>query len=531
MIRRGRLLATAAACCAVLAFGTACGGESGSTTAPGTGGTGGPGGPGGEPVAGGTAQVMQIREPSSMDPVTMTNAWQISGFLGNALYGTLLINDTRTDEIHYTMAESFASIDNGAAFTLRLRPGLLFSDGTPLDAAAVKVNWDRHRDPVLASPYLPEASLIAATEVVDATTLAVRMTEPVPSFPRALLTTSMNWIASPAALAGDRAAFDRAPVGAGPYTLKSWTRQDRIQLTRNARYWDAPRPYLDEITIRTSNDAGQRYNTLVSDGADIVIETNADSLARAAEAGYTTDVTPLSGGLFLAMNMRRPPFDDLRARRAVAAAIDLEAFDLAVYNGAATIVDTLFSETSPLHVDTPLRRADRALAQRLFDELAAEGTPVSFTFTGYNTSEMKDTAENIQAQLSSFDNVTVDVRAVDFAENTRLATTHDFDMLVWSSSFIDPDPRVWTTFRSDSRGNFPGVDDDQLDAALRTGRTATATEQRRAAYGTFQDRLVALVPGVFTVRVNPGVMAAQDVGGVTQYGLGSLLPERLWITR
>ncbi|EFC84749.1 ABC transporter substrate-binding protein [Parafrankia sp. EUN1f] len=525
MARRARLLTTAIACCAALTLGAACGGGDDTSAGPTA------SGPTGAPVQGGTAQVLQIREPSSMDPVTMTNAWQISGFVGNALYGTLMVNDEKTDELSYTMAESFDTTDQGATFTLKLRPGLLFSDGTPLDAEAVKVNWDRHRDPANASPYLSEASLVAAIEVVDATTLTVKMKAPTPSFPRAMLTTSMNWIASPAALAKGKDSFDRNPVGAGPYTLKSWTRQDRIELTRNTRYHDAPRPYLDTITVRTSNDASQRYNTLVSGGADVVIETNADSLDKAADAGYTTDVTPLNGGLFLAMNMRKAPFDDLRARQAIAAAIDMDTLNLAVYNGAGKTVDTLFSDSSPLYVDAPLRRTDKATAQRLFDELAAEGKPVEFTFTAYTTSEMKDTAENIQAQLSAYKNVKVNIRVVDFPEATKLGMAGDFDMLVWSSSFVDPDPRVWTAFRSDSRGNFPGVDDPQLDEALATGRTATDTATRKAAYETFQQRLIALVPGVFTVRANPGLMAAEDVGGVTQYGLGSLLPDRLWIRK
>ncbi|SQD95382.1 ABC peptide transporter, substrate binding component [Parafrankia sp. Ea1.12] len=525
MFRREKLLTAVIACCVALAVG-ACGGGDGSST---TTGTTTATGPTGEPVAGGSLRVMQLSEPRSMDPVTMTNAWQVNAFVGNALYGTLMTNDEHTGEIRYAMAESFATADKGAAFELKLRPGLTFTDGTTLDAAAVKFNWDRHRDPAMASPYLPEASLIAATDVVDATTLKVTMTEPVPSFPAAMLTTSMNWIASPTALRKGKASFDAKPVGAGPYTLRTWTRQDRIELAKNPGYWDAPRPYLDGITIRTSNDSSQRYNTLISGGADVVIDTNADSVAKAGKAGYSTDVTPLSGGLFLAMNMRRAPFDDLRARQAIAAAVDLDALNLAVYNGAAQTADTLFTKSSPFYSDKPLRTYDRARAQRLFDELAADGKPVTFTFTSFTSSEIRDTTENVQAQLSSYENVKVQVRVVDFSEYPKIQASNDFDMVVWSANFIDPDPRMWTVFRSDSRGNFPGVKDERIDAALKAGRTGTTEQERKAAYATLQERLTALVPAVFTVRVNPSVMAARNVGGITQYGLGSLLPEPLWL--
>ncbi|WP_235015167.1 ABC transporter substrate-binding protein, partial [Parafrankia sp. Ea1.12] len=70
-------------------------------------------------------------------------------------------------EIRYQMAESFTTTDNGRTFTLKLRPGLVFSDGTPLNAEAVKFNWDRLKDPASASPSAAEAAMVASTEVVD----------------------------------------------------------------------------------------------------------------------------------------------------------------------------------------------------------------------------------------------------------------------------------------------------------------------------------------------------------------------------
>ena len=525
MIRRTRLVATSLLAGVALLLGACGGGDDDSSAAP------APAGATGEPVAGGSARVLQANDPRSLDPVTLVNAWQLNAFVGNALYGTLMTNDVNTGEIQYQMAESFTTEDGGSTFTVKLRPGLQFSDGTPLNAEAVKFNWERHKDPANGSGYLPEASLIASMEAVDDTTLKLTMTEPVPNFPSALLTTSMNWIASPAALEKGAEAFNANPVGAGPYTLKSWTRQDKIELVRNPKYWDAPRPYLDEIVVRTSNDTGQRYNSLVSGGADVIIETNSDNIAKAQEAGYPTDVVPLNGGLFLAMNMDRAPFDDLRARQAVAAALDLESLNLTVYNGTATIAKTLFNEASPFYSDKPLWKPDKELAQRLFDELAAEGKPVNFKFTSFPSPEMRDIAEAVQTQLSAFKNVKVEIEVVEFAKSYELQANRGFDMLVWSASFIDPDPRMAAAFRSGSSGNFPGIADEELDKALDAGRTALTLEERKAAYDTVQQRLIDLVPGIYLVRANPGVMAGKNVGGLVQYGLGSLLPEQLWIQK
>ncbi|MFI5716752.1 ABC transporter substrate-binding protein [Nocardia sp. NPDC051750] len=472
---------------------------------------------------------MQITEPRSLDPVTLSNQWVLNSLLGNALFGTLMINDPETGELTYTMAESFATDDGGATFELTLRPDLRFTDGTPLDAAAVKFNWDRIKDPAGGSASLQEASMVASTEVVDATRLAVRMTEPVPNFAEAIYGTSLNWIASPAALAAGRQQFDSHPVGAGPFTLSHWARGDAIELVKNPGYWDAPKPFLDAITLRTNADTTQRINTLISDGADLVIETNPASLTEAREAGFPTDTVPLHGGQTLTMNTRRPPFDDVRARRAVAAAIDLEAIDTGIYSGAGQVPKTLFGESSPFHTELPLPQPDRATAQRLFDELAAEGKPVSFTFTSGPTAEIRALAENVQAQLSAFANVEVAVVVTDITGVVELRRTNNFDMTTAAANFTDPEPALWSVFHRNSRRNMSGIDDAALNRALQDGRAGTTVEQRTDAYRRVQERLNALVPVIFQIRNEPSVVTRRNVGGVVQYGYGSLLPEELWV--
>ncbi|MGW5382543.1 ABC transporter substrate-binding protein [Nocardia sp. NPDC003963] len=515
MIRRCCLLVTALITLASLL--TACGATNSERSA------------GDVPVPGGTARIIQITEPRSLDPATLGNQWVLNSLLGNALFGTLMIDDPETGALVFTMAESFASHDGGATFELRLRPDLRFSDGNPLDAAAVKFNWDRLADPANGSAYVQEASMVAAAEVVDSTRLRLIMAEPVPNFSGAVYGTALNWIASPAALAAGRQQFDSRPVGAGPFTLSNWARGDAIELAKNPGYWDAPKPFLDALTLRTNADTAQRINTLISGGADLVIETNSASLTEAGAAGFPTDTVPLHGGQTLTMNTRRPPFDDLRARVAVAAAIDLEAINVAVYHGESQVPKTLFAASSPFHTDLPLPQPDRETAQRLFDELAAAGKPVSFTFTSGPTAEIRALAENVQAQLGAFDNVEVAVVVADIAEVVALRRTNDFDMTTSSANFTDPEPALWSAFHRNSRRNLSGIDDVELSRALEDGRTGTTIEQRTAAYRRVQQRLNALVPVIFQVRNEPSVVSRRNVGGVVQYGYGSLLPEELWV--
>ncbi len=431
--------------------------------------------------------------------------------------------------VKYSMLESFDTTDNGATFTAKLRPKLVFSDGTPLRAEAVKFNWDRIKDPATGSVNRSEASEIASTEVVDELTLKITMAAPAPKYAQSVLTSSMNWIASPAALQKGGASFDKNPIGAGPFTLANWARQADITLVKNPRYWDAPKPYLDRLTLRAALDSDQRLNTVISGGADVAVESSWIKAAKAAKAGLPTDVMELGGGLLMAMNTRRAPFDDVRARRAVAAALDPDTVNLAVYNGTGKPADTLFSKTSPFYSDTSLATTDKAAAQKLFDELAAEGKPVSFTFTSAPTSENRAIAENIQAQLSAFKNVHVEVKIIEVAELVGLRTTHNFDAVASSAFFQDPEPRLTTVFSGSSPANLPGINDPKLNESILTGRTSSSDADRKAAYEMVQKRLADLAPVVFLARAAPSAIADKNVGGIVQYGLGSLLPQELWI--
>ncbi|MFD6856864.1 ABC transporter substrate-binding protein [Rhodococcus sp. NPDC060090] len=483
----------------------------------------------GDPVQGGTVSVVQGGEPRSLDPATLVNAWVSNSLIGNALYGTLLVNDPETLEITPVLAESFDTSDGGATFQLELREGLLFTDGTAYDADAVRYNWDRMRDEASGSPSLIQSSQIADLEVTDPLTLKVTLDSPNPHYAQAVVWSGLNWIASPTALEAGRQAFDERPVGAGPFTMTQWRRQDRIMLERNTGY--EPAPYLDGIELVHNGDTNQRINAVVSGQAGLAIEGSWASLGRAEDAGLRTIVEPTGGGQFLALNTRRAPFDDERARRALALAIDIDTLNEVVFEGRAELPRTLFDESSPFYADIEIPAHDPDAAQQLFDELAAEGKSVSFTFLAYTSVENKAVAEAVQAQLSAFDGVEVQVEVLDFTSALPRLSSYDFDVAITSATILDPDTALWANFHGDSTGNFTGIDDPELNAAIDEGRIAAELEERSAAYETAQQRIVDLNPAVWYIRTAPAVVLGEGVHGVQMYGMGSLRPELLWMNR
>jgi peptide/nickel transport system substrate-binding protein len=90
---------------------------------------------------------------------------------------------------------------------------------------------------------------------------------------------------------------------------------------------------------------------------------------------------------------------------------------------------------------------------------------------------------------------------------------------------------LWTAFHGASPGNFVGINDPELSAALDAGRNAESVEERKVAYETVQRRLVELNPGLWYVRAVPSVTASKSLNGIDLYTLGSPLPEELWTTK
>jgi peptide/nickel transport system substrate-binding protein len=509
---------TAVAVLAGLLALSACGGGGQAGTTAGI-------GPSGEPVAGGTGRIVVATDPRSMDPAHLGNESAYDGALGNALYGTLLVNDPTTQETTYTMAESLVTEDAGQTFTLTLRPGLVYSDGTPLTADDVAFNWEHMKDPMLGSPYAGNAREIESAVPKDDRTLEITLSSPNTSFATQIYETSLNWIAKPETLQAGMEEINARPIGAGPFTLQEWRRQDAIILTRNDRYWDAPRPYLDRLEIRPIREEEQRLNTVISDGADVSQTSAFTSVAQAEQQGLQAARVPIGGGVALVLNNERAPFNDVRARKALSLALDLELIDDSVNEGTGTIPTHLVPPESPYYRDIPLHHHDPQQAQTLLDELAAEGKPLEFALTIYSSPISQRLAQSMQTQLSTLRNITMTTRVIDAAENGPIVNARDFDIITSSI----PATGLWIRLRGGAGNNYSGVDDPELNQALDESMRAADTGEIAEHYEVVQRRLSDLTPVIFYTGISLSAYANTDVGGLDLYGKGSLLPEKLWI--
>jgi len=412
-------------------------------------------------------------DPPGLDPLQLQGVQNWAEAIAvAAVYDALLYPDA-SHCIRPKIAISLTTSDGGMTWTLTLRPGVMFSDGTPFDSEAVRFNWTRLADPVNGSLVGNSAALITRMDAVDATTLQITLRTRAPHWDR-VVARSLSSIGSPTAMAAAGEAFARAPVGAGPFVLTEWVRGDHMTFVRNPRYWQPDKPYLAQVTVITGiTDAAPKYECMISGRAQVALEPLGDNLAKFREQPdrYSILTTPEGGGGgALALNVSRAPFDDERIRRALALALDSAEFvEQAGYGDPQMIMTTIDRAGTPYHhpeIRLPIR--DIATAQRLIDARVAEtGVPVRFTLETFanegHIREANAVKRMLESQLTSIE-VTVAIgSAPDVIGKMRTGEYQALNSIArWSDSTLD----LPGLFASGSKQNAMRYSNGRVDATL-----------------------------------------------------------------
>ncbi|MFT4051505.1 MAG: ABC transporter substrate-binding protein [Microbacterium sp.] len=479
------------------------------------------------PTPGGTLRAIEYVQPIGLDPAQNFTPTSMP-ITFTALYGQFVAADPDTGEYDCVLCESFTTDDAGATWDIVMPEGQTFSDGTPVDAEAVAYNWERIKDPTSGSASAGFAGQIDHIDIVDDYALTVHLVAANPGFIGLMPFYALQYIASPTALEKGQEEFNANPVGAGPFVLDSWTPGGTITLVRNDDYFGEP-AYLDAIEIQGVTDGSQRLNAILSGGADLVLHNDATSFAAAEDAGLNTEIYTFNGGIGFMLNTSTPPFDDVRARQAVAYALDLEQLSDAVGGGNGSVPTTLFQSDSPLFSDIPLQTYDPEKAQELFDELAAEGDPLEFAYTVYPGTGQA-TFDALQAQLAAYDNVTVTADQRDSSAQGVITTSGDFEMTTSALAFLDPAANLRSVLDSEAGlTNYTRISDARLDAALDAALAATDVDAQREAYAQVQTLLAELQPYILYQEYFNGAITTDQVHGVLMNGYTTPAAANIWI--
>lgn len=453
--------------------------------------------PGGTPKQGGSLTMTVPGDAASFDPAQTSFVAAADGNRMSAVYDALVVTDPATGTVQPQIAERLAPDGNNMLqWNLTIKPNVTFSDGTPYDANAVKVNWDRHRDISIGS-FQSMAAINIKTLAVDAANpllLHISLNTANANFDR-IVARNLAFIASPKALADPGKLRDH-PVGAGPFMLKEWVPGQKQVFVKNPNYWqkDKGLPYLDEIVINVDMDVKRGVESL-GKSSDLMVTVDPANIGLGKSKGLGVEELHLNGGAMVLFNNLKGPFTDVRARQAVAYALSGAEINDKFYNGAGTPAKGIFGSTSPLannQVSAPENNGDKA--KELFDQVTKNGTkPLQFTYITPAAPTTVDVARFIQQKLSAYRGVEMKIQQVDIATYIRTVRKggDGWTAAVGQQWIDDPEPGIYDLLHGGMAafGNSAGYDNATVNKALDEARLTTDTGERRDAYTRVQTQL------------------------------------------
>jgi peptide/nickel transport system substrate-binding protein len=291
-------------------------------------------------AAGGELTIAYSFPPASLDPIA---PGQFETYL-YPLYDTLT-SITDDQEVQPRLATSW-SFPDASSMVIELRDDVVFHDGTPFDAAAVKANLDRARTAEQSSLQVT-LSGIESVEVVDDHTVQLGLTRGGSELP-ALFARLPGMMVSPQVIADAPDSIATGAGGSGPYLLEEFRANEAVSFVNNPDRWNQDVGLLDRMTITGITVGQQRLNALQAGDVDLAQMTSTDVAGAASDIesgtldGTVVDLTASQN--YLVLRSTLPPFDDPAVREAVARAIDKEALSEGLYQGTCTPADQFFPE-------------------------------------------------------------------------------------------------------------------------------------------------------------------------------------------
>lgn len=415
-------------------------------------------------------------EPATLDPAMVyeSDGWSVVHSIYDAL-----VQLGPGGALEMVLAESMTQVDP-RTWEIKLRPGITFHNGEPLDAAAVAFSIDHILDPKTGSQIAGNFQVIKQVEEVDSLTARLRLAEPAPWLPSLMA----PWLVLlPPAYASDPTNdFANNPVGTGPYQFVRWARGSRIVLKQNAEYFGPAakgQPVAPSVDFRFVPDATTRVTDVVSGTSQLVRAVPFDELETVA-ASATVVEQPIAGCALVRVPTDVAPFDNVKVRQALNHAVDVDAIIASLLGGNGVRLPNVFVPDG-LGYDPDLapRAYDPQQAQQLLTEA---GYPNGFsTRLAYATGEREDLVAAIAGQLGAA-GIDVELEPVETA--TFNATWQDPEsaplrFLTWRPLF---DPYTLLSLVISNSGFLSRYDNSEAQALIEAGAIEPDPEERDRIY-------------------------------------------------
>ena len=455
----------------------------------------------------------QSEDPKTLDPIN-TDIAEAVHVITN-VFDTLVTYHDETSQIVPSLAEKWETSDDGLAWTFHLRTGVKFHDGTTLNAAAVKISFERllaDEHPLVydkARPYQSAYAAIRQIETPDERTVIFRLKHPSAVF-LSNLAMFCGSVVSPASLEKSGKGFADKPVGTGPFQVAKWTRDQQLILKRFDEHWRGP-PRLKYVIFSPVRESATRLQRLQRGEIDL-----ADNLSPAElsvlkqDRGMTVQEVDGMNVCYLSMQTEKPPLNQVKVRRAIWLAIDKAELIQVGYTGHAGPARTLVPPAMWGHHDALVDRPfDPAEAERLIKEASRDAgfpLPVRLSLSIPNQArtymprpiEMADFLKDELARIGI--EVSVVGRDVNQHFEALMAGKHELGLAGWNSDNADPDNFLYSLLDpdniSDAGNNLSRWRNERFHELLLDGQKEMNQDKRLALYREAQEIVLAEAPVV-----------------------------------
>jgi peptide/nickel transport system substrate-binding protein len=480
-----------------------------------------------EPVHGGVLRVGTNSDPATLNPYVFGNEFDRNAF--RPIYDPLLDYDLTTYEVVPSLIESYEVSDDGLTWTLNVRQGVVFHDGSPMTSADVVWSFEQALKPE-ATRTAPLLSFVESVEATGDHTVVLTLSQP----DQLLSHTMIDIRVTPEGTT----EFNESPIGTGPFELVSWEPNRQLTYVRNDDYWADDLPYLDGLEIRTAPDSSVLVIQLINGEIDLITQAPFGQIAQLVNAGMATAVPPenRSMGFYdIILNTQRPPFDDARVRQALSLALNREAMVRSLF-GYATVQSNPIPRSSPAFAEDAMNYDVRDV-ERARELLAEAGYPdgVEFEMFVHRTGALEwDTGAQVIQQSAAEAGFTVNIRGVDIGTWVDFV----FGQKEFQAGFSAKVPKpveydLIAHMFAKTVGDASGYEQENPEfyELLTAARSIADPDEYREALMELQRIAMAGLPDIpLAGRVVPAAHAPHVKGFIHQVQ-GSTIFNRVWLDR
>ncbi|HJQ99174.1 MAG TPA: ABC transporter substrate-binding protein [Candidatus Polarisedimenticolaceae bacterium] len=500
------------------------------------------------PRQGGSFQ-MVLEGPSCLEPACVDSVYDALPI--GQIFDGLVALDAGLNVVP-RLADTWTISRDGRTYTIHLRNGVTFHDGSPLTADDVVFSIERLLDPrrarrSIACSYLEvikgadaysrgKAKRVAGVKALDPSRIEISLDRPYLSFLEVLAMDDLRISPRSVVTARGERAFRRAPVGTGPFKLASWTAQE-LRLVANEQYF-AGRPHLDEVVIHfPAPGERDQGNARFLRGETQIVEPTSDSLPVLAKDPtvelHRYQELSLS---FFGIQTGAPPWDDERVRKAIAQAIDrkaLQQISAATRREAQGILPPGLPGYSP----SPKAPAyDPEAAKALLAKAGYPGgrglPPLRFYTAQTQSSAVARSNEKLRDDLAKV-GVRLEIHEVPWSRLIELIedSAAPAFQLGWIADLPDPDAFLRTLFEPGGSANYFNFLDPDTAAALERGASETNPIERARIYRELEKSILEKAPLIPLFHSMGMIASRREVHGLTPgpMGIASLDLETVWL--